>query len=325
MKKIKNDNKAWMVKFQFLIDRLGILISQEGKKMALINIQAEMDPKKQFDKYMQAVELVRDKVECVVSTSLPGEERIFWPYYDVQFYIRDDKEAISSTGNPEIIQRVFSYDAQDINTTLPGMDYWKGKNFVYELDITDYVDEQRLLSGEIKLNIQEIIDKYGYRQTKTFENRDWWYILKFFFIASDFQNLDGFGDLIGGIPKILKIKCVCANLLEVEMFWKGIFKVPEQNFEHQYYLFISQQCENCGETICIYRPRGPLCPHLIVFMNFLAPNKKFKMTDIEMASPWLDAFKKAGIKNMALFERLYSEDIIRFGNFMQKMFKKYNK
>ncbi|MGB5910016.1 MAG: hypothetical protein WBH31_02365, partial [Promethearchaeia archaeon] len=105
-----------MVKFQFLIDRLGALISQEGKKMALINIEVEMDTKKQFDKYMQAVELVRDKVECIVSTSLPGEERIFWPYHDVQFYIRDDKEAISSTGNPGIIQRVFSYGAQDINT-----------------------------------------------------------------------------------------------------------------------------------------------------------------------------------------------------------------
>ncbi|MFX1296464.1 MAG: hypothetical protein ACFFD2_16615, partial [Promethearchaeota archaeon] len=147
MKKITNNNEVWMAKFQFLIDRLGALISQEGKKLVLINVEAEKKPKKQFDKYMQTVEFVRDKVECVVSTSLPGEERIFWPYYDVQFYIRDDKEAISSTGNPEVIQRVFSYGTQDINTTLPGMDFWAGKRFVYELDITDYVDEQGLLSG----------------------------------------------------------------------------------------------------------------------------------------------------------------------------------
>ena len=54
---------------------------------------------------MQTVELVRDKVECIVSASLPGEERVFWPFYDVQFYIRDDKEAISSTGNYEIIPK----------------------------------------------------------------------------------------------------------------------------------------------------------------------------------------------------------------------------
>lgn len=82
------------LKFEFLIDRLGVLISQKGKKLVLINVEAGGNPKKQFNKYMEAVELVGDKVECVVSTSLPGEERIFWPFYDVQFYIRDDKEAI---------------------------------------------------------------------------------------------------------------------------------------------------------------------------------------------------------------------------------------
>ena len=108
MKKITSVNKAWVVKFEFLIQRLGALVSKEGKKLVLINVEAERNPKKQFDKYMQTVEVVRNKVECVVSTSLPGEERIFWPFYDVQFYIKDDKEAISSTGNPEIINRVFS-------------------------------------------------------------------------------------------------------------------------------------------------------------------------------------------------------------------------
>jgi len=108
LKKITSVNKAWKVKFEFLIQRLGALVSKEGKKLVLINVEAERNPKKQFDKYMQTVELVRNKVECVVSTSLPGEERIFWPFYDVQFYIKDDKEAISSTGNPEIINRVFS-------------------------------------------------------------------------------------------------------------------------------------------------------------------------------------------------------------------------
>jgi len=137
-----------MAKFDFLIQKLGALVSQEGKKLELINIEAERNPKEQFDKYIQTVELVRNKVECIVSTSLPREERIFWPFYDVQFYIRDDKEAISSTGNPEIIQRVFSVDNQEIDTTLPGIDYWKGKGFVYQLDTTDYVDQQRLLTGK---------------------------------------------------------------------------------------------------------------------------------------------------------------------------------
>ena len=68
-----------------------VLISQEGKKLVLINVEADRSPKKQFDEYLQAVELVREKVECVVSTSLPGEERIFWPFYDVQFCFRDGR------------------------------------------------------------------------------------------------------------------------------------------------------------------------------------------------------------------------------------------
>jgi len=274
---------------------------------------------------MQAVEFVRDKVECVVSTSLPGEERIFWPFYDVQFYIRDGKEAISSTGNPEVIQKVFSVDDQKVDTTLPGLEYWKGKNFAFQLDATDYIDEQRLIAGEIELDPQEIVDKFGYRQAVQFENEDWWYILKFFFVASEFNNLDGFGELIGGVPKKLKVKCECQNLLGVEFFWKGIFKVPEQNFEHQYYLYVSRKCDSCGKTICVYRPRGPLCPHLIVFMNHLVPERDYKMTDIEMVSMWQDAFKKGAIKDMEAFQQIYSEDIVKFGTFLQEMDGKYNK
>jgi len=325
VKKITDVKEAWLEKFEFLIQRLKDLVSQEGKKLVLVNIEAGRDPKKQFDKYMQAVELVRDKVECVVSTSLPGEERIFWPFHDVQFYIRDDKEAISATGSPEIIQKVSSVDNQDINTALPGMDYWEGKEFVYQLDTTNYVDEQRLLTGELELNSQEIVEKFGYRHAKPFENEDWWYILKFFFIASEFNNLDGFGQLIGGVPKELRIKCECQNLLDVELFWKGIFRVPEQDFEHQYYLFLSRGCDSCGKTICVYRPRGPLCPHLIVFMNHLAPDGNFQMTDIEMVSMWQDAFKKGARKDMEAFQQIYSEDIVKFGTFLQKMDEKYNK
>lgn len=127
MNKITSLNSDWKVKFEFLIDRLGALISQEGKKLVLVNVEAGKNPKKQFVKYMESVELVRDRVECVVSTSLLGEERIFWPFYDVQFYIKNDKDPISATGNPEIIQRVFNVDDREVATTLPGMDYWKGK------------------------------------------------------------------------------------------------------------------------------------------------------------------------------------------------------
>ena len=317
--------EAWKVKFEFLIQRLGTLISQEGKKMVLINMEAGGDPKIQFEKYKGTVELVRNQIECVVSTSLPGEERIFWPYHDVQFCIRDNKEAISSTGNSKIIQKVFSNDSQEIDSTIPGLNYWKDKNFVHQLDTTDYIDEHKLSAGEVSLNSKEIIEKFGHFQTTPFENNDWWYILKFFFIASEFNNLDGFGQLIGGIPKDLKMKCECGVLLDVELYWKGIFKVPEQQFEHQYYLYISHECESCGKKICVYRPRGPYCPHLLVFMSHLIPEKKIKMTDIEMVSMWQDAFKRAAVKDMERFQRVYGEDVIKFGSFILEMSNKYDK
>jgi len=60
-------------------------------------------------------------------------------------------------------------------------------------------------------------------------------------------------------------------------------------------------------------------------MNHLAPEKNFKMTDLEMVSMWQDTFKKGAIKNMAMFEQVYSEDIVKFGLFILEMDKKYNK
>jgi len=312
-----------MVKWQFLIDRLGALIGQEGKKLVLLNVEAMRNPKKQFKKYNQTVESVRNRIECVVTTSLPGEERVFWPYNDVQFYIRDGKDAISSTGNPIWIQKVFSHDHQDLNTTLPGMDFWKGKNFVFKLDLTNYLDQQEMLAG--KVDIEGVVNKFGFRNTRDFDAKEWWYILKFYFIASEFQNLEGIATVIGDVPNNLKIKCDCQSLMDVDLFLKGIFSVPEQQFKHEYYLYISPECESCEKKICIYRPRGPFTPHLFVFMNDLLPSKDVKMTDIEMVSMWQDAFKMAAIKNMEKFQQIYSDDIIKFGKFFMEMERKYNK
>jgi len=60
---------------------------------------------------MKAVEIVNNMFEAVVTTSLPGENRIFWPYQDVQFYIKDDNGGIiHSTVNNEIIQQVINVD-----------------------------------------------------------------------------------------------------------------------------------------------------------------------------------------------------------------------
>ena len=308
--------EAWRIKFDFLLTRFKELIAQEGKQMVLVNIEAGEDFNKQYERYIHAVEIVRDKVECVVSTSLPGVERIFWPFYDVQFYIIDGKEAISSSGDPAVVQRVFSNGSQELNTFIPEIGYWNSLDFTYQLDTTNYVNEQKLSKGNINLD---------YRNIKPFENEEWWYVLKFFFHASELSNLDGFGNIIGGVPKELKIKCNCERLLEVELYLKGIFRDPEEDFEHQYYLYISHECESCGKVVCIYRPRGPLCPHLLVYMSHLLPERKFNMEDIEMVGLWQDAFKQGAVKNMAKFERAYSKDVIKFGEYIVEMDKKHNK
>jgi len=49
---------------------------------------------------------VKDIFETVVTTSLPGEERIFWPCKDVQFYIIEGKQKVHSTGNFDIIKQI---------------------------------------------------------------------------------------------------------------------------------------------------------------------------------------------------------------------------
>ena len=95
-----------MVKWQFIIDRISQLINTEGNKIVVFNVEAERDTKKQFEKYRATCETVKDMVEAVVTTSLPGEERIFWPYKEVQFYIIDGEEKVKSTGNFDVIKQI---------------------------------------------------------------------------------------------------------------------------------------------------------------------------------------------------------------------------
>ena len=114
------------------------------------------------------------------------------------------------------------------------------------------------------------------------------------------------------------------NLLTPQYFWKGINKILEQGFEHQYYLCVSE-CESCGKTVCVYRPKNSSSPQLLMFMSHLWPNRSFKMTDNEMVSIWLDTFMIGAIKNKLAFEHLYNVDIIDFGMFIEEMDKKSNK
>jgi len=100
----------WIIKWKFLINRISHLIEKDGKKMVILNVEAQIDSKRQFEQYQKTCESVKDRFEAVVTTSLPGEERIFWPYQDVQFYIKEGVEKIQSTGNFEIIQEILNTD-----------------------------------------------------------------------------------------------------------------------------------------------------------------------------------------------------------------------
>ena len=103
----ETDN-SWQVKWMFLIDRLKDLIAKEGKQIIVYNVEAQPNPEMQYKQYIKMCEDVKHCIEAVVTTGLPGEERIFWPYQDVQFCIRKREEKIHSTGNYEVIQQVFN-------------------------------------------------------------------------------------------------------------------------------------------------------------------------------------------------------------------------
>ena len=67
---------SWLIKWKFLINRIEYIISKKGKKKVFINVEADINPKRQFKKYQAACETVKHTYEAVVTTGLPGEERL---------------------------------------------------------------------------------------------------------------------------------------------------------------------------------------------------------------------------------------------------------
>lgn len=101
---------SWLVKWKFIINQISDIVSKKGKKMYIINVKADINPKRQFEKYQDTCESVKRIYEAVVTTGLPGEERIFWPSQDVQFYIREGVEKVHSTGNAKVISQITGLD-----------------------------------------------------------------------------------------------------------------------------------------------------------------------------------------------------------------------
>ena len=82
--------------------------------MVLINIEARRDIKEQFEMYQKTCEMVKANFEMVVSTGLPGEERIFWPSQDIQFYIREGQERVSITGDPKAYKMITGIESKQL-------------------------------------------------------------------------------------------------------------------------------------------------------------------------------------------------------------------
>lgn len=103
---MSDSNNSWLVKWRYIIDKISRVIKKQGKEIVVFNVDAIPDPVEQFKKYELACETVKNIYEAVVTTILPGEERIFWPYKDVQFYIREREEKVHMTGNQENIKDI---------------------------------------------------------------------------------------------------------------------------------------------------------------------------------------------------------------------------
>jgi hypothetical protein len=82
-------------------------IKSKGGEIAVTLIPASLDTAKQYKAYEAACEAAKDMLNIVVCTSLPDQERIFWPYGDVEWYIGID-EAFC-TGNEEVMKAIWGY------------------------------------------------------------------------------------------------------------------------------------------------------------------------------------------------------------------------
>ncbi len=91
--------------WEIIIAKISKLIKARGKDPVVINIDARLNTKEQFDMYMNTCRMVKDRYEVIVTTGLPGEERIFWPNQDAQFYIHPDGK-VNATGNADVVKSI---------------------------------------------------------------------------------------------------------------------------------------------------------------------------------------------------------------------------
>ena len=60
-------------------------------------------------------------------------------------------------------------------------------------------------------------------------------------------------------------------------------------------------------------------------MNFLDPSWNNDIDNVDIVAGWQEIFKRAASKDMERIQRLYPQDIIKFGIFLQEMEQKFKK
>ncbi len=187
-----------------------------------------------------------------------------------------------------------------MRSRLP-LELWTSKDIVFKVDNEEYVDiDEYYKTKKPAKYLDKIIKKYKFEGGIEFDKQEYWYLLKFFFINSEFHDIDPSGLSVAnlGVPSKLKIGCKCGNILEDSKWLKGYSPPPfaqtmQNNVpEHEYFLRISKPCPKCNNVICIYRPKGGVSTLLLIFLNFLFPSEKFHIFDPSIFTQWLMVISK---------------------------------
>ncbi|MFX0133712.1 MAG: hypothetical protein ACFFDN_08715, partial [Candidatus Hodarchaeota archaeon] len=208
---------------------------------------------------------MREKKCNICRTPLSSEDLVC-PICKVRFVSKEEMKDFKGG--------IFSRAGEQIDIPL---DFWNNNSLVFEVDFKLYLKPNQTIDKKSK-DIDKIFDKltsdYKVQKTRQFEQTDYWYLLKFFFIKSQFIRADptGIALLIGGVPSQLKIQCNCGTILDHDHWLRGVLIPPSgmpSGIPHEYYLRISEKCEECGKIICIYRPKSGLYNALLMFLSFV--------------------------------------------------------
>lgn len=307
-------------------------LKEENQALKCYNEALKVNPQDSDAQWYKA-ELQREKVSkgtyfagseqktCVYcgATLLPGEGKcaVCGAVFLTESEVKNFKGGIFSKGIEQI--------------DIP-LEFWKNEDLVFEADIKFYLDgryQNNKKPKEPETVFNQLVKKYKVQMTSQFEQTDYWYLLKFFFISSQFYKADPTGIvlLIAGVPSKLKIKCNCGKVLKEKQWIKGFFVPPSElpgGGTHEYFLRISEKCEKCGKIICIYRPKAGVYMALVLFLGSslktIYPNMNNNLditTDEGFLVHWVTIIDSLIQKNPEKICSLYYEDIQKVWNLME--------